>query len=155
MPSKPFRGATSFERRPILTDESTNTFSISMDALQRWDEAHPPTAVPGEFVIHVHPDILKCDDCGAQADMLHFLNSDGQEGAVGDVRDARVKFSCPNHSFGGYEVDFARLFAGLGGGRSFLTHIAEKNWGLFAVAELRKRLSEIEREAQIEEGYTA
>jgi hypothetical protein len=136
-----------------MTDEENGFSSISMDAFGRWDQAHPPTPVQGEFVLHVHADLLKCDECGEQADMLHFVNSRGQEGGVGDLRDTQVKFSCPNHTFGGYEVDFARLFAGLGGGHSFLTHIAEKNWGLFALAELRKRLSEIERESQIAEGY--
>jgi hypothetical protein len=135
-----------------LTAEESGS-SISMDAFKRWDAAHPATPVRGEFVVHFHADLLKCDECGEQADMLHFVNSRGQEGGVGDLRDTQVKFSCPNHAFGGYEIDFPRLFGGLGGDRTFLTHIAAKNWGLFAIAELRKRLSEIERDSQIAEGY--
>lgn len=135
-----------------MTDDE-NGSAISMAAFQRWDEAHPATPVNTELVIHVHADILKCDECGDPADTLHFVNSRGQEGGVGDVRDTHVKFSCPSHTFGGYEVDFPRLLGGLGGGRSFLSHIAEKTWGVFALAELRKRLSEIERDSQKAEGY--
>lgn len=125
-----------------------------MSDFQKWDDAHPATPVSGEFVLHFHQDILRCDECGQQADMLNFVNSKGQEGGVGDIRDVQVKFSCPKHPAGGYEVDFPRLFGGPGAeGRSFLTHIAEKNWGLFALAELGERLSQIEHESQIAEGY--
>jgi hypothetical protein len=119
---------------------------------QRWDDAHPANPVRGEFIVYIRPDILKCEQCGGQADMLHFVNSDGQEGGVGDVRDVKVKLGCIDHSFGGYEVDFPRLLGGMGE-RSFLTHIAEKNWGLFAMAELRERLAEVAHESQIAEGY--
>ena len=136
-----------------MSDDEARVSSIAMDAFARWEDAHPVGPVQGEFVLDVRIDLLRCDECGAQADMFHFVNSRGGAPGVGDVRGTKVMFSCPDHSFEGYEVDFPRLLAGLGEGRSFLTHIAEKTWGLFAVAELRKRLGEIHHASQIAEGY--
>jgi hypothetical protein len=138
-----------------MTDDSKNEdkklYGVSMADYGRWDQAHPPTVVTGEFRVDFRPDLLHCEVCGAPAEYVHFTSAGGSSsvGFMPDHGDTAVKFACSKHDLEGYPVDFERLFDPNEG---FLTHIAEKTWGLYAMAMLDERLEEIAREAMLAEG---
>src|SRR5687768_14595638 len=106
-----------------MAENEKQLYGVDMGEYGMGDIEHPATAVAGEFVLHFRREFLKCDGCGADADAVHLIDKDDS---------IEVKFGCPQHDFGNYTIDFERLFAQQGE-FSFLTHVAEKNWGLRAM----------------------
>jgi hypothetical protein len=123
-----------------VSDDGGKLLGMNMADYAKWDLEHPAQAVKGEFLLHFRTEFLLCDECGEQADAVHLID---------DGEAINVKFSCPNHDFGNYTMDFERM---LNPKEGFLTHVAEKNWGLRAMAALNERLEEIDRERMIEAG---
>lgn len=123
-----------------MEDGEQRLYATDMGKYGLWDIEHPATAVTGEFVLHFRREFLKCDECGKDADAVHLIDND---------ETITVKFSCPEHDFGNYTVDFDGLFKP---NERFLTHIAEKTWGLRAMAALEERLDQIDREQMIAAG---
>jgi hypothetical protein len=83
----------------------------------------------------------RCDQCGAHADVVHFV--DYWRGPVA------VKFSCPSHDFGGYWADFKRF---TNPQEKFAEHIFLKVWGPAAIAALNERLAQVQLPTELTRG---
>src|SRR6266852_7586631 len=85
-------------------DDDEALRSINLADLSKWMEAHPATVLNGEFRIHLRLADLKCGECGAKADGIHFITA-GRSAPAGVDDPVTVEFSCSKHDLGGYSVD--------------------------------------------------
>ena len=124
---------------------------ISAPEWIEWQEAHSTTVVRGEFQMDFPTDLLHCETCGEPATHVHFTSKDGVYPNNPDHGDTVGRFACDEHDLGGYPVDFKRLFDPMPN-ENFLTHIAQKEWGLYALAMLNARLRELAHASMVDEG---
>jgi hypothetical protein len=113
----------------------------NMNELVEFEKQSQATRTPVRFTLHAHRGYLRCDECFAPADAVHFLDAKTNGYPIHEIR---VSFTCASHDHGGYWMHLDEILAPDGDSAS---HVAQKMWGLRALDALRERLEEIDRQA--------